>query len=256
MHFYQTPHNSFHPPFVLFPHIWPIPRTRARSTSESIIHPSGLKRSIVNTLWLSPAVTRTFHFFFSLDELSPGFEAAVCCWIWGNVNSESLWEAWRKSLSWWESSHNKQLTTRTEGVQQRPFLNFLSVSIISGPRHLTLQSQSFSVLHPPSTHPFSIVCPLIFLSLPWYPALHKEEAALPLPSSLVRTIRAWSLTPVSLSVCLSFNPRRHEAGRLLGFMTKGLVLENRGGIFLFSVINTSMNLRHTIYNTNSQKSTI
>lgn len=60
MHFYQTPYSSFHPPFVSFPHIWPIPRTRALSTSESIIYPSVLKRSIVNMLWLSPAVTPTF----------------------------------------------------------------------------------------------------------------------------------------------------------------------------------------------------
>lgn len=62
--------------------------------------------------------------------------------------------------------------------------------------------------------------------------------------------------PVSLSltpVCLSLNPRWHEAGRLV-FLTKGPVLKNCGGIFLFSVTNTSMNLRHTIYNTHSQKS--
>lgn len=71
--------------------------------------------------------------------------------------------------------------------------------------HLSLSHPVSYILPPltppvfPPPTPFPIVCTSILLSLPCYPALHKEEAALPLPPSLVRTILAWSLTPVSLS---------------------------------------------------------
>ena len=104
--------------------------------------------------------------------------------------------------------------------------------------HPTPQSLSSS-LSQPGTHTYilppltppvclpptpSPLCASVLLSLPWCPALHREEAALPLPSSLVRTIHAWSLTPVSLSLSVSLKPRLHEAARLLGFLMKGPAL--------------------------------
>lgn len=100
----------------------------------------------------------------------------------------------------------------------------------SHPIKLQLLSSSYTqLLHPPSinasclpsTHPVSIVCTSLLLSLPWCPALHREEAALPLPFLLVRTIHASSLTPVAFS--LSPWSRLHEAARLTGFLKQGLV---------------------------------
>lgn len=73
--------------------------------------------------------------------------------------------------------------------------------------------------------PFSIVCAAILLSLPGCPALHREEVALPLPSLLVRTIQALSLS-LSLSVTLSCKARIHEALRTADFLTQSLTLRS------------------------------
>lgn len=117
----------------------------------------------------------------------------------------------------WEQQKTQRNATQCwyTGAQVRRSFDFLPVSN----HHLnpSVVTLNFTLSHPashiqaaltssinasclPSTQPFSIVCTLILLSVPWYPALHREEAALPLPSWLVRTIHVSSLTPVSLSL--------------------------------------------------------
>lgn len=87
-------------------------------------------------------------------------------------------------------------------LSSHPTLRSLSSSLSHPGTHRTYILPPINASRLPSTHPFSIVCTSILLSLPWCPALHREEAALPLPSSLVRTIHACSLTSLSVSLAL------------------------------------------------------
>lgn len=113
----------------------------------------------------------------------------------------------------WVHQTRQNNTTHTQEFKDWNSLAFSPSSQLCN-IHPELESLSSSLAHPvthstyilsplsppvcPPPNPFSIVWTSILLSLPWCLALHKEEAALPLPSSLVRTIHASSLAPVSL----------------------------------------------------------
>lgn len=154
---------------------------------------------------------------------------------------------WQRQQSTQRKEHNTMLKYRSlsEAVQLPARLQPSSQLLCSHP----LMSRHIQHLHPPSinasrlpsTQPYSIVCSSILLSLPWCPSLHREEAAFPLPSLLVRTIHGWPLTLVSTSLSLSLKPRLHEAARLLGFLMQSLVLlDCRGTKFKASDYDTHL----------------